>query len=76
MDRPLNAWAWILFRLALLLLAIGVLPAFAVQYIFTAVDATIPALLLFSVAPLGVIVLVVALILFLAALVRQPRPPS
>ena len=76
MDRPLTAWAWITLRLALILLAIGILPALAVQYVLTDWDATIAALLLFSVAPLGVVVLVIAVILFLVALVRRPREPS
>jgi hypothetical protein len=76
MDRPLTVWAWMLLRLALVLLAIGILPALAVQYVFTDLDALIPALLLFSVAPLGAIVLVVAVILFLAAWVRRSREPS
>ena len=76
MDRPLTAWAWIILRLALVLLAIGILPALAVQYVLTDWDATIAALLLFSVAPLGVVVLVIAVILFLVALARRPRGPS
>lgn len=76
MDRPLTAWAWITLRLALVLLAIGILPALAVQYVLTDWDATIAALLLFSVAPLGVVVLVIAVILFLVALVRRPPGPS
>jgi hypothetical protein len=76
MDRPLTAWAWITLRLALVLLAIGILPALAVQYVLTDWDATIAALLLFSVAPLGVVVLVVAVILFLVALARRPQGPS
>ena len=76
MDRPLTAWAWITLRLALILLAIGILPALAVQYVLTDWDATIAALLLFSVAPLGVVVLVIAVILFLVVLVRRPPGPS
>ena len=76
MDRPLTAWAWITLRLALVLLAIGILPALAVQYVLTDWDATIAALLLFSVAPLGVVVLAIAVILFLVALVRRPPGPS
>ena len=76
MDRPLTAWASITLRLALVLLAIGILPALAVQYVLTDWDATIAALLLFSVAPLGVVVLVIAVILFLVALVRRPSGPS
>jgi hypothetical protein len=73
MDRPLIVWAMLLLRLALVLLAVGLLPALAVQYVFTEFDALIPALLLFSVAPLGAIVLAIAAILFLAAWVRRPR---
>ena len=76
MDRPLTAWAWITLHLALALLAIGILPALAVQYVLTDWDATIAALLLFSVAPLGIVVLVIAVILFLVALVRRPPGPS
>lgn len=76
MDGPLIAWAWITLRLALILLAIGLLPALAVQYVLTGWDATIAALLLFSVAPLGVVVLIVAIILFLAAWARGSREPS
>ena len=73
MDRPLIVWAMLLLRLAIVLLAVGLLPALAVQYVFTEFDALIPALLLFSVAPLGAIVLAIAAILFLAAWVRRPR---
>ena len=73
MDRPLIVWAMLLLRLALVLLAVGLLPALAVQYVFTEFDALIPALLLFSVAPLGAIVLAIAAILFLAAWVRRRR---
>jgi hypothetical protein len=73
MDRPLIVWAMVLLRLALVLLAIGLLPALAVQYVFTQFDALIPALLLFSVAPMGAIALAIAAILFLAAWVRRRR---
>ena len=77
MDRPLTVWAKILLRLGLVLLAIGVVPAMLVQYVFTGFDALIPAMLLFSAAPLGGIILVIALILFLAVLVRRkPEEPS
>jgi len=73
MDRPLIVWAMVLLRLALVLLAVGLLPALAVQYVFTEFDALIPALLLFSVAPMGAIALAIAAILFLAAWVRRRR---
>lgn len=77
MDRPLIVWARMLLRLGLVLFALGTLPALLVQYVFTDFDALIPALLLFSVAPLGGLSLLIALILFLAALVRRkPGEPS
>lgn len=76
MDRPLNVWARLMLRLGLVLLAIGVLPALLVQYVLTDIDGLIPALLLFSVAPLGALALAIAAILFLAILVRRrPGPP-
>ena len=76
MNQPLTVWAKMLLRLGLVLLAVGVVPAVLVQYVFTDFDALIPALLLFSVAPIGVLTLVIAVILFLAAWVRRPRGPS
>jgi hypothetical protein len=77
MDRPLTVWAKILLRLGLVLLAIGLVPALLVQYVLTGFDALIPAMLLFSAAPLGGIILVIAVILFLAVLVRRkPEEPS
>jgi hypothetical protein len=74
MDRPLIVWAKMLLRLGLVLFALGTVPALLVQYVFTGFDALIPAMLLFTVAPLGALGLLAALILFLAALV--PRTPS
>lgn len=71
MERPLIVWTKLTLRLALILLAIGVLPALAVQYLVPSFDGTIPFLLLFLVAPLGAVSLVIAAILFLAALVRR-----
>lgn len=77
MERPLTLWAKALLRLGLVLLAIGVVPALLVQYVFTDFDALIPAMLLLSVAPIGGLSLAVALILFLVALVRRrPGGPS
>lgn len=76
MDRPLTVWAKVLLRLGLILLAIGTVPALLVQYVFTGFDALIPAMLLFSAAPLGAIILVIAVILFLVALARRSRGPS
>jgi hypothetical protein len=77
MERPLTLWAKALLRLGLVLLAIGVLPALLVQYVFTGFDALIPAMLLVSVAPIGGLSLAIAVILFLVALVRRrPGEPS
>ena len=76
MDRPLTIWAKMLLRLGLVLTALAVVPAFLVQYVFTGLDALIPAMLLFTVAPLGGLALVIALILFLAAWVRRSPGPS
>ena len=77
MDRPLTIWTKALFRLGLVLLAIGVLPALAVKYVFTGFDALIPAMLVVSVAPFGALSLGVAIILFLVGLARRrPGEPS
>lgn len=77
MDRPLTLWAKALLRLGLVLLAIGILPALLVQYLFTGFDALIPAMLLVSVAPIGGLSLAIAVILFLVALARRrPGEPS
>lgn len=77
MERPLTLWAKALLRLGLVLLAIGVLPALLVQYVFSGFDALIPAMLLVSVAPIGGLSLAIAVILFLVALVRRrPGEPS
>lgn len=77
MERPLAIWARALLRLALVLLAIGIVPALLVQYVFTDFDALIPAMLLVSVTPFGALSLAVAVILFLVALVRRrPKEPS
>ncbi len=77
MDRSLTIWVRALFRLGLVLLAIGAIPALLVKYVFTDVDALVPAMLLISVAPFGVLCVAVSIILFLAALVRRrPGGPS
>ena len=77
MDRPLTVWAKVLLRLGLVLLAIGVIPALLVQYVFMGFDPLIPLLLLLAVAPLGGLITAIALILFLVALARRrPGGPS
>jgi hypothetical protein len=76
MDRPLTVWALITLRLAAVLLAIAILPALAVQYLFTGVDALVPALLLVSLGPVGAVMLVLGIILFLVAQLRKRQGPS
>lgn len=71
MDRPLTLWGKMLLRLGLILLAVGVVPALVVQYVLTDIDALIPAMLLFSVAPIGALATAIAVILFLVAWVRR-----
>jgi hypothetical protein len=76
MDHPLIVWAKLTLRLGIVLAVIGVVPALLFRYIFTEFDALIPALLLFTVAPLGGLILAVSLILFLAAWARRPSGPA
>jgi hypothetical protein len=63
-------------RLALVLLVVGYGPLLATQYVFTGFEQLIPVLLAFTVGPLGAAALLVAVILFLVALVRRPPGPS
>ncbi|MEO8759113.1 MAG: hypothetical protein ABI398_15335 [Devosia sp.] len=77
MNEPLLLWARLCLRLGLVLLAVGLLPLLAVATIFTGFDPLIPVLLSVSVAPIGALCALAALILFLAALVRRrPEGPS
>ncbi len=71
LSEPLAIWVRGLLRLGLVLLALGVLPALAVRFVFTGLDPLVPVLLLFAVTPLALLALAAALILFLAALVRR-----
>jgi len=66
-------WAKAFLRLGLVLLAIGVLPAVAFAIFFPQADPLVPALLSLTIAPLGAFVLVVAFILYLAAVFRRRR---
>jgi hypothetical protein len=76
MNEPLLVWAKLTLRLALVLLAVGLLPVIAVGTLFAGVNPIVPVLLSVTVAPLGAFCLLVALILFLAAWVRgRPGPP-
>lgn len=76
MNEPLHAWARMFLRLALVLLATGLLPLLAVATIFTDLSPLIPVMLSLLVAPLGGLSLLVSLILFLAAVLRRPRGSS
>ena len=71
MDEPLKIWSKALLRLALVLLAIGLLPLLAITTILQGVSPLIPVLLSVSVAPIGAVCLLAAAILFLAALLRR-----
>lgn len=66
-------WAKAFLRLGLVLLAVGVLPAVAFALFLPQADPLIPALLSLTVAPLGAVILLVALILFLAGAFRRRR---
>ena len=76
MNEPLQIWAKLFLRLAIVLLAVGLIPVLAVGTIFTGVSPLIPVMLSFLVAPLGALSLLVSLILFLAAVLRRPRGSS
>jgi hypothetical protein len=76
MNEPLLIWAKLTLRLALVLLAVGLLPIIAIGTVLPAVSPIIPVMLSVTVAPLGAFCLLAALILFLAAWVRRrPGPP-
>ncbi|HVY51202.1 MAG TPA: hypothetical protein VHA07_06520 [Devosia sp.] len=76
MHEPLAIWARLMLRLAVVLLALGLLPLLAVGTLFTGLSPVIPVMLSLTVAPLGALSLLAAAILFLAAWVRrrQERP--
>lgn len=76
MNEPLRIWAQLFLRLALVLLAIGLVPLVLVGTIFHDVSPLIPVMLSLLVAPLGALCLLVSLILFLAAALRRPRGSS
>jgi polyferredoxin len=76
MDEPLTIWSRMLLRLAVLLLALGLVPLLVVGTVLPQFDPLIPVMLSLTLAPLGAVLLVVAVILFLAALVRRRRGSS
>ncbi len=75
MNDAVMIWAKLFLRLGIVLLAIGLIPLALTATVLTNWDQLIPLILSLSVAPLGAVCTVVALILFLAALLRR-RPGS
>lgn len=76
MSEPLLIWAKVTLRLGLVLLAVGLIPLILQQLVLTDISPIVPVLLSVMVAPLGVIITVLSLILFLVALVRRRRGSS
>ena len=75
-NEPLLLWAKLMLRLALVLLAVGLVPLFAITLLFTGFSPIVPVLLSVFAAPIGAFCLAVAIILFLAAWVRRRRESS
>ena len=75
-NEPLLLWAKLMLRLALVLLAVGLVPLFAITLVFTGFSPIVPVLLSVFVAPIGAFCLAVAIILFLAAWVPRRRESS
>jgi hypothetical protein len=65
-----------MLRLGLVLLAVGLVPLLVLQFLLPQMDPVVPLLLSVMVAPLGAICTAIAIILFLAALVRRKRGSS
>ena len=76
MSEPLLVWARVTLRLGLVLLAVGLIPLILQQFVLTDISPIVPVLLSVMVAPLGVIITILSLILFLVALVRRRRGSS
>lgn len=76
MNEPLWIWTKLFLRLGFVLLGVGLIPVALTATILTGIDPLIPVMLSLSVAPLGLLCLLAALILFLAALLRRPSGPS
>jgi hypothetical protein len=76
MNEPLMLWGKLCLRLGLVLVVVGYAPLAATAYVFTDWDQLISILLAFTVGPIGILALVVAAILFLAALLRRKQGSS
>ena len=75
MNDAAKLWTKLFLRLGIVLLAVGLVPLALTSTILTTWDQLIPIMLSFMVAPIGVLCILVALILFLVALLRR-RPGS
>jgi len=75
MNDVAKLWTRMFLRLGIVLLAVGFIPLALTSTILTTWDQLIPIMLSFTVAPIGALCVLVALILFLVALVRR-RPGS
>jgi hypothetical protein len=75
MNDVMKLWIRMFLRLGIVLLAVGFIPLALTSTILTTWDQLIPIMLSFTIAPIGVLCVLVALILFLVALVRR-RPGS
>lgn len=71
LSEATRAWGLVLLRLGLLLLAIGVLPALVQATVLPGLPPLIPLMLLWSVAPLGLLSLAIGAVLLLVGLLRR-----
>lgn len=76
MNDAVKIWAKLFLRLGIVLLAVGLIPLLLTATVLTTWDQVIPVILSLSAAPLGALCVLVAFILFLAALLRRPRGSS
>lgn len=67
----LKRWSYAFLQLGALLLAIGLLPALAMMVLAPTRSAMVPALLSFTVAPLGAVALLAGVLMWTVAAVRR-----
>ena len=75
MNDAAKLWMKLFLRLGLVLVAVGLIPLLLTSTILTTWNQLIPIMLSFTVAPIGALCILVALILFLVGLLRR-RPGS
>ncbi|MFD1943193.1 hypothetical protein [Paradevosia shaoguanensis] len=66
-------WASAFLWLGIVLLAIGVVPALAFAFFLPQADPLVPALLSLTVAPLGAVMLLIGIILYLVVAFQRRR---